>query len=302
MPIEFKEPEELAPAQLKADRPPREVLTKIDSHHHFWNYDPVQYGWIDESKAAIKRDFGPADLKVVLDAAGVQAAISVQATQTLDETRWLLELAGQNEFIKGVVGWVPLIEPDVSEALSELAGNLKLRAIRHVLQDEADPNYILRADFNAGIRVLKQFGLVYDILIFERHLPQTIQFVDRHPNQVFVLDHLAKPSVKDGAISPWRGNMFELAKRPNVYCKISGLATEADYSNWTDEQLKPYIDVVLEAFGPRRLMFGSDWPVCLLAIEYGRWVKLVENSIAELSEGEQERIWVGTATEAYGLV
>jgi L-fuconolactonase len=226
----------------------------------------------------------------------------VQARQTLEETAWLLELARQHELIRGVVGWVPLVEGDnVKRHLERFAGNRKLRGVRHVVQDEADPRYILRADFNQGIRALRDSQLRYDILIFERHLPAAIEFVDRHPNQIFILDHIAKPRIKEGVLKPWDANMRELAKRQNVYCKLSGMVTEADTKRWTPASLKPYIDVVLQAFGPKRLMYGSDWPVMLLAGDYVRWYDVVANSIAKLSKSEQERIIGGTAAEAYGL-
>jgi L-fuconolactonase len=276
-------------------------MFKIDAHHHFWTYDPAEYGWITDRMSVIKRDFGPADLKREMSRAGVSAAISIQARQSLEETRALLQFADKRQFIHGVVGWVPLIEDNVSETIAQFASNPKLRAVRHVLHDEPDPDYMLRDDFNRGIGVLKAFGLVYDILIYERHLPQTIQFVDRHPGQVFVVDHLAKPRVKAGERSPWAERIRELAQRPNVYCKISGLATEADHRNWTEEQLQPYMDVVLDAFNPRRLMFGSDWPVCLVAISYMDWVALVDRFSSKLSKSEQERIWSATAKEAYRL-
>lgn len=252
--------------------------------------------------SVIKRDFLPNDLEIEMAAAGVSGAVSVQASQTLEETRWLLKLAKENAFIKGVVGWAPLIEANVMERLAELKSNPKLVGIRHVLQDEPDDFYMLREDFNRGIRALKALGLPYDILIFERHLPQTIEFVDRHEEQVFVLDHLAKPRVKQRDLSPWKENIRELAKRPNVYCKLSGLATEADYQSWTPEQLKPYIETVLSAFGPRRTMFGSDWPVCLLAVRYKQWLDIVADAISSISASEQDWVWAGTATEAYRLL
>lgn len=276
-------------------------MTRIDAHHHFWRYDPVEYAWISENMSAIRRSFEPKDLALEIKAAGIDGVVSVQARQSLEETWQLLTYADQNDFIKGVVGWVPLSAPDLSRTLASVATHPKLRAVRHVVQDEPDPEYILHEDFNRGISALRPFHLTYDILIFERHLPQTIQFVDRHPNQVFVVDHLAKPRVKDGLLSPWRENMRKLAERPNVYCKISGLATEADHQHWTEEQLEPYMDAVLEAFTPRRVMFGSDWPVCLVAVPYRRWVKIVESATAKLSQTEQERFWSGTAREAYGL-
>lgn len=276
-------------------------ISRLDSHHHFWRYVPSEYEWIDESKTLIRRDFLPEDFKRELDEAGVSSAISVQARQTLAETDALLGFAEKHEFIKGVVGWVPLIDPKVETSLAHAASNPKLRAVRHVLETEPDPNYMLRPDFNAGIRLLARFDLVYDILIFERHLPQTIQFVDKHPNQIFILDHLAKPRVRDGEIAPWNQNIRELAKRPNVYCKLSGLVTEADYIAWTPDQLKPYLDTVLDAFGPERLMFGSDWPVCLVAVSYKRWVSVLDDFTAALSATEQQQIWSGTAEKAYQL-
>ncbi|HSU59418.1 MAG TPA: amidohydrolase family protein [Bryobacteraceae bacterium] len=273
---------------------------RIDSHQHFWKYDPAQYGWIDESKRVIRRDFLPEHLAEEITRAGIGGTIAVQAGGA-GETEWLLGLAKEWDFIRGVVGWGPLIDPHVEDTIERLATNPKLRGLRHVLQDEPDPNYMLREDFNAGIGKLSAFGLAYDILIFERHLPQTIEFVDRHPDQVFVLDHVAKPRIRAGEISPWRENIRELAKRPNVYCKISGMVTEADWTAWTPDQMKPYIHVVLEAFGANRLMFGSDWPVCLVASTYPKWVILMEEALQELSIAEQERIWAGTAVEAYGL-
>ena len=273
----------------------------IDSHHHFWQYDPLQYPWIDEAKSRLRRDFLPEHLAVEIAAAGVDGVVSVQARQTVEETRWLLDFAERNEFIRGVVGWAPLVSPRVAEELAPLAERTKLKAVRHVLQDEPDPDYMLRPDFDRGISELAPLGLVYDILIFERHLPQAIQLVDRHPAQVFVVDHVAKPRIGEGLLSPWRENIRELARRQNVYCKISGMVTEADWREWTPEQLRPYYDAVLEAFGPRRLMFGSDWPVCLLACDYRRWKDLVGYFIAELSPAEQKRILGETAIEAYRL-
>ena len=249
----------------------------------------------------LRRDFLPTDLRKEMTALGIDGAVAVQARQTVEETRWLLELAAQNDFMKGVVGWVPLADPKVSTVIEQFAAHPKLRGVRHVLQDEPDENYILRDDFNHGIRELSRHNLTYDILIFERHLPQTIRFVDQHPNQKFVIDHLAKPRVRFKALSPWREHMHELAKRRNVYCKISGLATEADHHKWTEEGLQPYIDTVLSAFGPKRMMFGSDWPVCLLALGYQRWVEVVERTTASLSLAEQERFWAETAIEAYNL-
>ena len=276
-------------------------LMLIDAHHHLWQYTPQEYGWISDSMSVLKRDFLPPDLQREIKSVGFDGVVSVQARQSLRETQWLLELAEKNNFIKGVVGWVPLISMDLACELGKLMERPKLRAVRHVLQDEPDDNYMLRPEFDRGISLLKDFGLRYDILIFERHLKQATTLVDRHPDLTFILDHVAKPRIKENLISPWRENMKELAKRPNVYCKISGMATEADHANWTEKQLLPYIETALDAFGPRRLMFGSDWPVCLLATPYRRWFETVTNFIAPLSDSERSRIMGGTAVEAYGL-
>jgi L-fuconolactonase len=274
----------------------------IDSHHHLWKYTPAEYGWITPQMQAIRRDFLPEHLEQLMHFFGIEGTVAVQARQTLEETSWLLGLADQHPLIRGVVGWVPLTEgAGVKRHLERIVQNRKLRGVRHVIHDEADPNYILRTDFNTGVRALREFGLRYDILIFERHLPAAIEFADRHPDQVFILDHVAKPRIKDKVLSPWDRNIRELAKRKNVYCKLSGMVTEADMHRWKPEDLQPYIEVVLAAFGPRRLMYGSDWPVMLLAGEYARWFGAVSNAVAKLSKTEQERIMGGTAAEAYGI-
>ncbi|MEO6739500.1 MAG: amidohydrolase family protein [Chthoniobacteraceae bacterium] len=274
---------------------------KIDSHHHFWKYSAAEYPWIDDSMAALRRDFLPEDLRQEIAHADIDGVVTVQARQTVEETRWLLELAAQHSFIKGVVGWVPLAEAGVQKELERFAPQPKLRAVRHVVQAEPDDRFILGADFNRGIALLKQFGLVYDILILERHLAPALEFVDRHPQQVFVLDHIAKPRIKDGALEPWRANIRDIARRQNVFCKVSGMVTEADWKTWSEEQMRPYFDVVLEAFGPKRLMFGTDWPVCLAASGYSRWVELVRKFSARLSADEQDCLFGKTAVQAYGL-
>jgi L-fuconolactonase len=273
----------------------------IDAHQHFWRYDPEEYGWIDEPLRVLRRDFLPAQLRAEIASVGVAGVVAVQARQNLSETGWLLDLADQHDFIKGVVGWVELIAPEVGIELAHFSVKPKLKSVRHVVQGEPDDNFILRDDFNRGIRELKRFGLAYDLLIFARHLPQTIQFVDAHPHQVFILDHIAKPRVKDGQFEPWNKNIRALAQRQNVYCKVSGMVTEADQATWTAAQLQPYFETVLEAFGPRRLMFGSDWPVCLVACGYARWHQLVAGWIAKLAPDEQARVLGGTAVEAYKL-
>jgi L-fuconolactonase len=271
----------------------------LDSHQHFWKYTDAEYGWIDDP--ALRRDFLPQDLREQLRSAKIGGSICVQARQTVAETEWLLSLAGEYKFLKGVVGWVPLTSPAVEREIEKLASNKKLKAVRHVVQDEKDDRFILRQDFNAGVALLDKHGLAYDILIFDRHLPYAIQFVDRHPNQRFIVDHIAKPRIRDGAVLPWRDNLRELAKRPNVWCKISGVVTEADHKHWTEAQLRFYIDTAIEAFSPKRVMFGSDWPVCLSATTYKNWTELMHRATLPLSMPERASIFGGAAAEAYRI-
>jgi L-fuconolactonase len=273
----------------------------IDAHHHLWRYNDRDYVWMSGAMTSLRRDFVMTSLEQVACESDIAGTVVVQARQSLEETEWLLDLAAQHSLLLGVVGWVPLVAPDVAQHLDRLAGDAKLKAVRHVLHDEPDDLYMLREDFNRGVGLLHPLGLVYDILIFERHLPQTLTFVDRHPEQVFVLDHIAKPGIREGLLSPWKENLTELAKRENVYCKISGMATEADWKSWTPQQLRPYFDAALAAFGPERLMFGSDWPVLTLAGSYRRWVETFRSFIAELSGDEQSEICGGTAARAYRL-
>jgi L-fuconolactonase len=277
------------------------VAERIDAHHHLWRYTPREYEWIDESMGAMRRDFLPSDLVREIAAVEIDGTVAVQARQTLEETRWLLELADGCEAIRGVVGWAPIVGEDFPRVMEEFARCPKLKGLRHVIQGEKDENYILREDFNAGIRSLLGSGLIYDILIYERHLPQTIEFVDRHPAQAFVLDHIAKPRIAEGLIEPWAGRMRELAERENVWCKVSGMVTEAEWGSWSAETLRPYLDVVVDAFGPERLMVGSDWPVCLVASHYGRWFGVLRDYFARFSEAEREGIFGGTAVKVYRL-
>jgi len=273
----------------------------IDSHHHFWKYDPIEYDWIDDSMKVIRKDFLPESLELTIREAGVDGVISVQARQSVEETSWLLEMARQNKFIKGVVGWLPLINDDIEVELEKYSGNKLLKGLRHVIQGEPDPKFMLRKDFNSGVSLLKKYSMAYDILIVERQLPNMIRFVDQHPDQVFVLDHIAKPLIAKHELSLWKENIQELARRENVSCKISGMVTEADFNSWTPQQLQPYFVVVLEAFGADRLLFGSDWPVCLVATSYKNWMDLVQKSISELSKIEQAQIMGENAIRLYQL-
>ncbi len=275
----------------------------IDAHHHLWRYTPAEYGWIDETMQALRRDFLPADLKAAMATAGIDGTLAVQARQTLDETRWLLDQAEANEEIRGVVGWAPIAGEDFPGCMEEFDGREKLKGLRHVIQGEKDEHYILREDFNSGIRTMAGSGLVYEILIYERHLADTIYFVDEHPEQPFVLDHVAKPLIAGGVLEPWATRMRELGQREHVSCKLSGMVTEAKWDTWASESeaLRPYLDVAVEAFGPERLMAGSDWPVCLVASGYAQWFEVLREYFAGFSEAERAQVFGGTAVEVYGL-
>jgi len=273
----------------------------IDAHHHLWRYSTEDYGWISPEMDVLRRDFVARDLDRELHDAGVDGSVVVQARQSVEETRWLLKVAGEDEAIRGVVGWLPLVSTELPMMLRAFADCGKLKGIRHVVQDEPDNDFILRDDFNRGVATLLETGLVYDILIHERHLPQAAKFVERHPKQVFVLDHVAKPRIKDRLLEPWRENLMRLAEHDNVFCKLSGLVTEADWSAWTLDDLRPYLDVALEAFSGERLMAGSDWPVCLLASGYGRWWDALRQWAVRLDEGEREQIFGATAKRVYRL-
>jgi L-fuconolactonase len=271
----------------------------IDSHQHFWRYDAAEYEWIDDSMAAIRRDFLPPDAKREMDAAGVAGCVAVQARQTLEETRWLLDLAAQHPFIRAVIGWIDL-QGDVDAQLASFAAAPALVGVRHILQAE-DDGFMRRPAFLAGIDRLAGAGLTYDILVFARQLPAAIEFARRFPRQRFVLDHLAKPDVRNSEFRQWQHNIAAMASLPNVCCKLSGLVTEADWQRWTPGQLRPYLDTALDAFGPDRLMIGSDWPVCLVAAQYSVALGLVRDAIGEYSVDEQQRILAGTAIDFWNL-
>ncbi len=275
---------------------------RIDSHHHFWRYSSYEYGWIDESKQSLQRDFLPSDLKMELDGNGIDGVISVQARQCVEETRVLLEFAAANRWIRGVVGWVPLRDERLAKVLDELTSNRILRGVRHVVQDEPDDKFMLRADFVRGIARLAPYNLAYDLLVFPHQLAAAIEIVDQFPDQVFVLDHIAKPKIEVGKIDlAWHVPFKELAKRANVYCKFSGVITEVRDDRWGIETIKPYWDIALEAYGAKRLMFGTDWPVCLLRGSYHQWTTCVAELSSRLSDAEQSSFWSQTATDAYSL-
>jgi L-fuconolactonase len=273
---------------------------RVDSHHHLWRYTPQEYGWIDDSMTPLQRDFLPADLELVARAAGIEATIAVQARQTLEETRWLLELAGESDLSRGVVGWAPIAADDFPATLESLTQNPLLKGLRHVVQAEP-AGFLDDPHFNRGITALLPTGLVYDVLIVARQLEEATRFVDRHPKQQFVLDHIAKPDIRANGFAPWNKAIRDLARRPNLVCKLSGMVTEADWQTWSPTQLQPYFETVLEVFTPARLMFGSDWPVLTIASSYSEWVATVDAWIAPLTPAERAAIEGQTATRIYRL-
>lgn len=277
------------------------MTERIDAHHHLWRYSERNFPWITQDMEVLKRDFLPEELAIEAAANRIDGCIVVQAKQTLDETYALLGYADHYAFLRGVVGWAPIACTTFPSTLEQLCSYPKLRGLRHVVQDEPDDNFLLRDSFNRGIDRLAKKNLVYDLLIFSRHMPQAIAFVDRHPHQVFVLDHSGKPPIEKQILSPWKEQLRDLARRENVYCKLSGLLTEANWREWKMPQIQPYVDIVMESFSPTRIMMGSDWPVCLLAGSYSRWMQLVDDWTSSLSTEEQDRILGGTAAEVYRL-
>ncbi|MCM4167360.1 hypothetical protein KCTC52924_02942 [Arenibacter antarcticus] len=273
----------------------------IDSHQHFWKYNPKKHAWIDDSMSVIQRDFLPSDLQPVYAENGVDGCVAVQADQTLEETDFLLELAHKNDFIKGVVGWIDFRSVAVEHDLEKYASDKKLKGYRHIVQGEEDHNFLLQPDFSNGISKLEKYNTVYDILIFPHQLGATLEFVKKFPNQKFVIDHMAKPYIKNGYYEGWAVLMKEIAKYENVSCKLSGMITEADYHHWTPEQIHPYMELVLSSFGPDRCMYGSDWPVCLIAGNYSQVLQLTTNYINTLSATEQNAIMGQNAVTFYDL-
>jgi L-fuconolactonase len=278
-----------------------EIRMKIDGHQHFWIYTSGDFGWISTGMEVLKQDYLPEDLAPLLQANGLDGSVVVQAMQTLQETEWLLGLANQTSFLKGVVGWVDLCGVEVSQQLERFASNPKFRGVRHIVQSEPDEQFMLRPDFQNGIRSLGEFGLTYDLLVLPHQLTAACELVAAFPDQPFVLDHLAKPLIKDGLRSPWDQHVRRLASFPNVCCKISGMVTEADWKSWRPADFKPYLDIVFEAFGPERILYGSDWPVCRLAAEYDQVFRLLDEYITSLSASEQAAVLGGVATRFYGL-
>jgi L-fuconolactonase len=275
-------------------------VLQVDTHQHFWNYDPAEYAWIDDRMTPLRRNFLPLDARREMDAIGVIACIAVQVRQTLEETAWLLELADEFPFIAGVIGWVDLQAPDVDAQLARVAAHSRLVGIRHIVQAEPD-GFLECPAFLRGIARLEPFDLTYDILVYARQMPAAVAFARAFPRQRFVLDHLGKPDVRAQEYQSWRAQLNQLAALPNVHCKLSGLVTEADWGSWKPEQLRPYLDAALDAFGPDRLMIGSDWPVCTLAGTYKDVIGVTLDAIGEYSVTEQERMLGGTARELWSI-
>jgi L-fuconolactonase len=277
------------------------AMVRLDAHQHFWIYTAKEYGWIDDGMAFLQRDFLPSDLKPLLDENGFAASIAVQARESLEETRWLLELAEQNDFIAGVVGWVDLCSPDLRKQLDDFTGSRKLVGVRHVVQAEPDDRFMLRPAFQLGIAQLAEFDLAYDLLLYPRHLPIAVELVRQFPVQRFVLDHLAKPAIVDGTLEPWKQDIRALAECSNVSCKLSGMVTEARWRQWRPDDFRPYLDVALEAFGPSRLMIGSDWPVCTVSGDYAQTAGIVLDFVQQLTETERAGILGGNCAGVYGV-
>jgi len=274
---------------------------RIDSHQHFWKYDATRDAWITDEMAALKRDFLPNDLSPELVANGIDGTILVQVDQSEEETLFLLQLAERNANIAGVVGWIDFCSSQVEERLRHFSQFEKLRGFRHIAQAEPDNRFLVRDDFMRGIAGLRQFGFGYEILIYPKQLPAALELVTRFPEQAFVIDHMAKPEIRAKKEANWTATMREIAANPNVYCKVSGLVTEAHWHHWKKDDFRPYLDVVFDAFGPGRLMFGSDWPVCLLAAGYGQVLQIIEEYVQGYPAEVKEKIFGGNAARFYRL-
>jgi L-fuconolactonase len=275
---------------------------KIDAHQHFWMYNPIEYSWIDSRMEKLKRNFLPADLFPETKFSQIDGTIAVQARQTLEETRWLLQLADENDFIKGVVGWVDLCSDKVEEQLKEFSLNPKLVGVRHVVHDEPDDQFMARKDFRKGISLLIKYKLTYDLLIFPKHINPATDLVQKFPEQKFILDHIAKPHIKDQTKEPWASDIRNLAKNPNVYCKLSGMVTEADWFRWDKSDFEFYLDTVFECFGPDRLMIGSDWPVCTVVGSYSKVLSIANDFIKSFDQLTQEKISGLNCQKIYSFV
>jgi L-fuconolactonase len=291
----------LQPENFASYCPAMPQYPRLDSHQHFWRYDPIAYPWISDSMGILKRDFLPKDLAPLLASVDFQGSIAVQARQSIEETEWLLELSNQFDSIRGVVGWVDLRSTALEAQLSKYSAHSKFRGVRHVVQDEPDDDFLLRPDFQQGVQQLRRFNLTYDLLIFPRQLPAAIALVEALPQQPFVLDHIAKPAIREGQLEPWKTNVERLARAKNVYCKLSGMVTEAVHGKWQPHHFHRYLDIVIGAFGSDRVMIGSDWPVCLLSGDYQRVQRIVLDYIKQFPVETQSAITGGNCSRFYGI-
>lgn len=273
----------------------------IDAHQHFWKYSPTKHAWIGEEMSVLKRDFLPSDLSNIYERNSVKGCVAVQADGSEEETEFLLQLASENDFIKGVVGWVYLQDKNVEARLHHYQSFKKLKGFRHVVQDEPDPNFMLRDDFRAGLKALEGFDYTYDILIYPHQLDAAIKTVQDFPGIKFVLDHIAKPDIKNSKMDDWLPKIKTLAQSPNIYCKVSGMVTEAAWKSWRQEDFAPYLEAVTAAFGIERLMFGSDWPVCLLSGNYEEVLGIVKTHMTRYSTADQEQLFYKNALSFYRL-
>lgn len=273
----------------------------IDAHHHLWKFNRRDYGWMDDSMEILKRDYLPGDLEGQLAGADVTGTVVVQARQLIEETSWLLKLAEENAFIMGVVGWVDLRSGELEQQLEKFGTHPKLVGVRHVIHDEPDDDFMLQKDFLRGIEKLQKYDLTYDLLLFPKHLERAVKLAGMFPDQRFILDHISKPLIKDGILDPWQDDLAGLAALPNVWCKISGMVTEADPDNWKYENFIPYLDVVVKAFGTDRLMIGSDWPVCRLAGEYCEVMNIPVDYFKYFTSSEKESIFKQNVVDCYKL-
>jgi len=278
-------------------------MEKIDSHQHFWQLSqPFDYQWLENPKLnAIRRDYLPEDLKLHLDARQISGSIFVQTQHNLDENRWVLDLCDQFDFLKGIVGWVDLASPNCEQQLVEMRANPKFLGVRHVVQDEPDDDFLVRPEILRGLALLEKHGVPFDVLIYVKHLRHVPTLARKMPNLKMVINHLAKPQIALNGLEAWQADFEACAAFENVWCKLSGMVTEADWQGWTPADLKPYIEIAINAFSPQRLMYGSDWPVCELAATYEQVHDSLAENISRLSQAEQARIFAGSARAFYNL-
>jgi L-fuconolactonase len=274
---------------------------KLDAHQHFWHYSPIDHNWMSDEMSALKRDYLPEELEPLLRFINFDGCIAVQARQNLAETEWLLSLADRHDFIKGVVGWVDMRSEELPAQLARFAKHPRLVGVRHVVHDEPDDNFLLLQEFQRGLSQLAEYGLTYDLLLFPKHLPVAVRLLEEFPDQPFVLDHIAKPLIADGILSPWREDLKQLAKFPNVCCKLSGMVTEARWNQWKPDDFQRYIEVVFNAFGPDRVMIGSDWPVCTLAADYKSAMSIVMNYVQQFPADVQAGVLGENCARFYGI-